>query len=473
MRITNLHIDNYKILQNFKIDGNEEAVSVFVGINGSGKSSLLEAIALIFSQTYQYHIEGIKTIEPFSDFSITYHIWPTTIVEEDAMSQETRTDYLIVTLTCDKKRKLKFDLRVQGEIPKPIKGEDIKVTIRKLLPANLIIYYAGLNETMQKLCNIHEVSFSKQLQENKVEGLRPLFYYKPQHYNLLLLSLLSFEFGEVPTYVKEYLNIEAVKSFSINVKKPSWGKGKADNFWGAAGAVGTFLKFCTEESQNIIIKEEDNLVSLQFEGIQPLYAMRDHYGEEKKLFQILDILLFDDLLENIEITLIKEGVEIKAENLSEGEQQFLTIKALNELLITPFSLLLFDEPDTFLHPQLQVKFISELVEYSYNACYYITTHSSILISNLQKGNLYAMSRGKVKQVEGHFYGREYSHNLEDIMHTSGRNKESQDDLDSIFDLIDKKKFDEAKKKIADFESKYGAEDTEILRANSLMDFMEG
>jgi len=473
MRISDIYIANYKILQDFSIKKNDEAVSVFIGINGSGKSSLLEAVALIFSQTYQYYIDGNKSIDPFSDFSITYHIWPTTVVEEDAVSQETRTDYLIVTISSSTKLKEKFKILIDGNIPEAKKGVDIKEVLRKLLPANVIIYYAGLNDTMQNLCSTHEQSFSKQLRENKVEGLRPLFYFRPQHFKPLLLSLLSFEYGNVPTYINEYLKIESLVSFEIKIKKPIWGKGKSEKFWGADGAVSTFLTLMKENSVNTLF-EQDKVV-FQFEGIASLYSMRDYYGEERKFFQMLDIALFDDLLDSIDITLRKDGVEIKAENLSEGEQQFLIIKCLNELLISPFTLLLFDEPDTFLHPKLQTQFISELVEYSYNACYYITTHSSILVSNLQKGNLYSMIRGRVKQIEGHFYGRAYGDNLEDIMDTMPRNEEAQKLLNEIFDLIDsqdKKKLAQAKDKIKEFEILYGNDDSEILRANSLMSFFE-
>ena len=44
MQITSLYIEDYKLLKNFTKD-----VSILTGINDSGKSIILEAIALIFS----------------------------------------------------------------------------------------------------------------------------------------------------------------------------------------------------------------------------------------------------------------------------------------------------------------------------------------------------------------------------------------------------------------------------------------
>ena len=51
MQITSLHINNYKLLKDFTINFKKD-VSILIGINGSGKSSILEVIAQIFSDCY-------------------------------------------------------------------------------------------------------------------------------------------------------------------------------------------------------------------------------------------------------------------------------------------------------------------------------------------------------------------------------------------------------------------------------------
>ena len=48
MKINFLHIDNHKLLKEFSIDF-EKDISILIGINGSGKSTILESIAQIFS----------------------------------------------------------------------------------------------------------------------------------------------------------------------------------------------------------------------------------------------------------------------------------------------------------------------------------------------------------------------------------------------------------------------------------------
>ena len=48
MKINYLYIDNHKLLKEFSIDF-EKDISILIGINGSGKSTILESIAQIFS----------------------------------------------------------------------------------------------------------------------------------------------------------------------------------------------------------------------------------------------------------------------------------------------------------------------------------------------------------------------------------------------------------------------------------------
>ena len=51
MQITSLYIDDYRLLKDFTINFSKD-VSILIGINGSGKSSILECIAQIFSDAY-------------------------------------------------------------------------------------------------------------------------------------------------------------------------------------------------------------------------------------------------------------------------------------------------------------------------------------------------------------------------------------------------------------------------------------
>ena len=62
MIINSIHIEDYYILQNFDIDFSSN-LSVLIGENGSGKSSVLECLAYIFGHLHKYFVLNDKTAE--------------------------------------------------------------------------------------------------------------------------------------------------------------------------------------------------------------------------------------------------------------------------------------------------------------------------------------------------------------------------------------------------------------------------
>jgi recombinational DNA repair ATPase RecF len=51
MQVTSLYIKDYKLLKEFNISFRKN-VSILIGINGSGKSTILECLALVFSDAF-------------------------------------------------------------------------------------------------------------------------------------------------------------------------------------------------------------------------------------------------------------------------------------------------------------------------------------------------------------------------------------------------------------------------------------
>src|SRR5690606_21190703 len=84
---------------------------------------------------------------------------------------------------------------------------------------------------------------------------------------------------------------------------------------------------------------------------------------------------------------------VNSNTFSEGEKQALVILGINELVLKENSLALFDEPDTYLHPQRQRDFIFELESHISNLVniennYIITLDSSYIGDGNKKEKLY-------------------------------------------------------------------------------------
>ena len=87
MRIKSLNIDGYKIFNpSPKIILGKE-LQLLIGQNGTGKSTVLEAIAIIFSQVKEY-CEKPKIRERKFNFSIEYSITTNKVLEETTTSSK-------------------------------------------------------------------------------------------------------------------------------------------------------------------------------------------------------------------------------------------------------------------------------------------------------------------------------------------------------------------------------------------------
>lgn len=494
MRINNLHIKDFKSLKDFAINFNEP-VSLFIGKNGSGKSTLLEAIAWIFRSAHLTYIEKKQENTPF-EFEITYELRLEKVLSESSTFSETATDFIGVTLKGDKKNKKFWSIETDNNAHSI---EDLikRHTIEKLLPSNLVIYYAGWFESMAFICSEHEKIYKERLLETKTDsdittsseelysriGSLPLMYIEKHHFEILLASLYSFEFNDrVDRFFAEDLKIiKPVKNpLALFVKKRQWKSGAgADEFWGAKGLLRGFLDVLRRFAYNETTKDIDEDQILFNFHIHDWYALREFYGEEKKLFYLLHMLHASEMLGGIQIFMDLPETAITHHDLSEGQQQLITVKAINELLVNENSLLLLDEPDTYLHPQWQSCFLKGIYDvinlYKDLAVsspqFIIASHSTIMLSNLSSGDLFKMSEGKATPVDKGYYGRKYGFNLSAIMGGNERVPEVQQEIDSLFELIDSESFEKAEKVLEELKQKH-KDDPELTRAETMLAFLK-
>jgi predicted ATP-dependent endonuclease of OLD family len=79
MRIEELHLKNFRCFKELditfpkdpKIDPKGSNLAVFIGLNGAGKTAILDAISLLLSMTYKGWIIKTKSLTVFSDNDIT------------------------------------------------------------------------------------------------------------------------------------------------------------------------------------------------------------------------------------------------------------------------------------------------------------------------------------------------------------------------------------------------------------------
>jgi predicted ATPase len=485
MQITSLYIEDYKLLKKFNINFSKD-VSILIGINGSGKSTILECIAQIFSDAY------LKEKSKFG-FKIDYELDNIRIIEESSTNSfDTKYEKIKVSISATKKGD---DLVYKIN---SIENKDIKRYIDDLLPSDIVIYYSGLSEIMKQICLPHDERLSMNYRKGNQNLHRPFFYFEPKLFNLILICLLSYEFGDIPKFLKERAKIKGFQSVTISIKKPSWAKGKINNWWGAKGEVKSFLDYLGSLQKPPIIDEDSSnsssrgnvvmeawqneILNITIIGQEKLFEIREHFIEERNLFKILNTLLIDGFEPQVKFSFIQEGENDYYKNfnvLSEGEQQAIIIRGLVELTNNENTLFLFDEPDTYLHPSWQRNFIEDInglannSEFN-NSQFLITTHSPQLLSNADPSScdVQIIEDGEIVKITPKYYGKDISTILYEMMGVERRNVKVAKLLSILFNLIEDEELLDAKIEYTKLAELLGEDDPAIIRAKTQLDYLE-
>ena len=498
MQLKKLYIKEYKILKDFTFDfpyDFQKYISVLIGVNGSGKSTVLEAIAEIFS--FVVLDQKAKFV-----FSLEYSVRHEEILLDSSTWRDSKTTYFVVKIEAklkDEKTKLTVYLpdgtilnslsEINGNKPLSQLKSHLPSNLYKVLPDNIVIYYSGLSDIMKQICEPHNNKLSENYRKGITNITQLFFYYEPKLFKLLLIGLLSYEYGDVPQFLKEKANIASFQSIIIRLNRPKWAIGKkAKDFWGATGEVRAFLEYLDSISADLMsltnpdkAKGKGNLVIevMQDEWmiisiISPakLFEIREHFVEERRLFNLLKTLYFDGFLHDVEYNLYKEkdGRPESFSILSEGEQQALTIKGLTELVSEENSLFLLDEPDTYLHPEWQRDFINGIDNFcneniEKETSFMISTHSPNLVSGISKSQLLALKNGKKVDIAFDPYGKQIDSILIDFFSVEGlRNIVVENEIKELRNLVMSNKYDTSKftEILTKLEKQIGKSDKDII-----------
>ncbi|EIZ1343309.1 AAA family ATPase [Vibrio parahaemolyticus] len=412
MKIDYLHIrSGFKNVEDLEIDfDNKQLLTVLIGRNGSGKSNVIEALVRIFRA-----LDFGDEPAPFS-YKLRYSLGSSS---DRLIEVEASPEYGSTPIQQHKIQVSILDESGQYSLPESISLS--KVTRDKegnsdYLPKHLFAYYSGPSDRLEDLFKPHRTKFYNQLLKNQVkieDEVRPLFYAKPFHSQFVLLAFfLNQQKGVGREFLQDQLGIESFHSAHFVFRRPEWGKNnKKDLFWGARGVVRDFLERILPHSLGAIKTVREEETTLTGKGVNNEFAhlfLPDLYSLKKvaqglgakNFFKMLESTLLSDLLSSVHIKVrLKNGEIVSFSELSEGEQQLLTVLGLLEFTIEEDSLFLLDEPDTHLNPAWAAKYHSFLKRFipDKRFCHILmVTHHPLAIAELKKEQIQVLR----KDVEG-------------------------------------------------------------------------
>ncbi|MDA8621443.1 ATP-binding protein [Psychrosphaera sp.] len=421
MKLDKLWISEFKNLKDIEIDfDQDELVTVVIGWNGAGKSNVIEALVIIFRDLDLHKA-------PSFSYKLEYICRGNRIIVE-------------TTDTKIKKEQYKVLIHEEGNTEKVItdkytdffNNED-----RAYLPSNVFGYYSGPSDRLATHFYEHQRKFREQLLypekhglDEKTLPLRPLFYAQKVHSNFVLLSFFLGADEKVKKFLKEKLFIEDIESVLFVLNKPDWNSKEGDSrFWNATGVVRPFLDRLFSASLAPMrkkikvphpMKKNPENVDALFLYLKDLKALQEVGKEtsDKDFFKLLESIHFSNLTHDVRIR-----VKVKDKNgsdesltfreLSEGEQQLITVLGLLRFTRDDESLFLLDEPDTHLNPAWSMEYINFLKEVAGfnldakedgddkgeeesdavdNSHIVLATHDPIVISTLKQEQIQIMKR---------------------------------------------------------------------------------
>lgn len=388
MRIDQVYIEDYKNLKQFKINlDDNEMKTVLLGQNASGKSNFIEALILIFK--YLDLRTDAKRDTPNFDYNIVYKIQNYTIN------------------VTHKKKTYTIFINDQKQTLKSFFSDEAKA---KYQPKYVFTYYSGLSNKLKELFWDHQNNFYNKIigedfKDTQLDSLRKLFYVQLVHSYFVLLAYFTHEEEESLKFLNEVLNIEHIESILFVLKMPKWAENRIKNnpddiFWTAKGLVRPFLEKLWELSLAPIYNDEKIKIDfaetedqkrlyLFLKGKDKLHELAQTYTSNTALFKALESTYISKLIAEVRIKVQKKNVDgsITFKELSEGEQQLLTVLGLLKFTKDEDSLILLDEPDTHLNPIWKwryLEFLDKVVDRPASTQIILNTHDPLVIGGLKK-----------------------------------------------------------------------------------------
>ncbi|MBS0017140.1 MAG: AAA family ATPase [Arthrospira sp. SH-MAG29] len=174
----------------------------------------------------------------------------------------------------------------------------------------------------------------------------------------------------------------------------------------------------------------------------------------------------------------KNGETLNVAQLSQGEKSLMALVGdiarrlamLNPALENPLAgdgIVLIDEVDLHLHPSWQRSLCDRLIDTFPNCQFVLTTHSPLVISDCQNILVYTLNNGQLQKMPSQ-YGQDANTVLLDVMDISIRNQSIDTELNNLLDAIQDAKLTEAQQLLSQLTEKLPANHLELMKAKLLL-----
>lgn len=427
MRIDRIQIENFKNFKKLEVNF-EKGVNLFVGANGSGKTSILEAINVALGGFFSLQEQKMQRMIDLSEARIELingepvrTIKTTISAFSELVGSEWTRNFNSVTKNNDTKY-VKSAGQYGDQFMKSFYETNQNV-------APLIAYYST-----QRL--FKDANQSSKQKFDPLAGRRN-GYLQCLKDNAIKGTLLDWLGNSVTTRATKLIKgVELTDLVLENVDK---------------ALIKSLVYFLEElKEENIKIYQEAKFEFDVFLQLRPNFALPVNYysdGFRNLIFLIIDLIW-------------------RASQLN----PWLT---LNELANNQFGCVTIDEIDLHLHPKWQAKAIGILQSLLPNVQFFITTHSPTVVANFENGSLYVIDDNNIDQQNGSYFGKEINAVLRNILGANDRHVPTQQKIDRVLYLIESQPDSPLIKELLnELEDQIGKDDPDMQKILSFLELLK-
>ncbi len=420
MRLTSIELENFRCFEKEKIDLHPQ-LNVFVGLNASGKTALLEGVGIALSQFF-------RTI----NINKLYRSW---IVDSDV--RLTNVGGRMIP-------QIPARILTVAEFDHP--GKQAKWIVELPDPDPLGIDTDELYDV---------VSSWARSPAAPIVGFPVLQYFSTQR-------IWENGSSDAQDSLPKYSHMGTFAVYFDSLKK----------------ANGTaFFEKEIERMQKSAMQSKELHLAFDSSRLDLIRIIAARVVEDCEIFY------FDYDKESLAIK-FNDGRRILLNDLSDGQKSLLLIStgiAFQCATLNPHmgldayksgGVVLIDEVELHLHPDWQRQILPILTREFPNIQFICTTHSPQVISSLKPENVQVIKDFKVKPLKIHTEGRDSNTILTEVFGIEKRPKEFGDKLQHFYTLLEKHAMEEAKAIFEDLENHWGTMDTEIVRARFFLEDLE-
>ena len=351
MELHGIDIKQYKNLQDCKLDFSEcNRLAVLAGVNGSGKSNFLEAIAL----TYHHFVEARHFVPKVDGCRLSFSV--------------SGSDYDVYS----------------DDESFVVNGKEHHFSWQR--NAKLIIVYSGEFNRLLKMGFVEDLDISL--------PVRNAVVLSAQSFNVLLLTKVLLEQRKSFNYENSLLSLPRVVKlrFTLNAERIDLGEPPEDE-------IDYFIREVLARNGCIRTNREEMAVA-EFNQI-----MRDANSnwdtiDATTVYFVLTRLIgneYDDAYACIsEVQIVFEhscGSFYTSDDLSEGEKWLVMYDIIYSCLADQDTLVLLDEPDAYLHETRKRDFVRFVENQSTRGVFtMMTTHSPNIINAINEKSLFGFTK---------------------------------------------------------------------------------